>query len=65
MIGDYVRSLEGIAALGIAGLLASMAFFMVILIRALRIPASHADALARLPFDDCPPGPALHDEVAP
>lgn len=65
MIGDYVRSLEGIAALGIAGLLASMAFFVLILIRALRIPASRADTMARLPFDDCPPGPPHHDEVAP
>jgi hypothetical protein len=66
MIGDYLRSLEGIATLGIIGLLASVVLFVAIVIRVLRTPAGHIDLMARLPFDDDRPGfPHHHQKVSP
>jgi hypothetical protein len=65
MIGDYVRSLDGMALLGIIGLIASLAVFIGVVVRALRVPADHVDAMARLPLDDEHPVSLHHDEVAP
>jgi hypothetical protein len=63
MIGDYVRSIEGIATLGIVALTASMMFFVAIIVRTLRAPKESIDSCARLPFDDEPTVSSHHDEV--
>jgi hypothetical protein len=52
MIGDYVRSLEGIATLGVVGLVASFAIFLGIVVCAFRTSTGHCTAMANLPFDD-------------
>jgi hypothetical protein len=65
MIGDYVRSIEGITTLGIVALTASMMFFIAIVIRTLRTPRERIDLYARLPFDDEQTVSSHHDEVVP
>jgi len=65
MIGDYVRSLEGVATLGAVLLLASLAFFVGIIIRVLRTPSHQVDRLAHIPFEDDDTGSVHHKKVAP
>lgn len=63
MIGEYVRSLEGIATFGVIGLVASFALFLGVVVHALRTPSRHIDAMAQLPFDDEHPVSFHPDEV--
>jgi hypothetical protein len=63
MVGEYVRSLEGIAMLGVIGLVASFALFIGIVVYVMRRPAPHIDAMAQLPFDDEHPVSLQPDEV--
>jgi hypothetical protein len=66
MIGDYLRSLDGIATLGSIGLLISIAIFVMIVVRVLRTSPERIDVLARLPFDDDSSlSPHHREEVAP
>ncbi len=65
MIGDYVRSLDGMALLGVIGLLASLAVFIGVVVRAMRAPADHVHTMAHLPLDDEHVVSLHHDEVAP
>lgn len=66
MIGDYLRSLDGIATLGIVGLLASIALFVGIVVRVARTPADHIESQARLPFDEDSSSSSHHcEEAAP
>ena len=65
MIGDYVRSLEGIATLGVIGLVASFAVFLGILVRVFRTSTGHCTAMADLPFDDEHSTTPHHDKVTP
>jgi hypothetical protein len=64
MIGDYVRSLDGMALIGVIGLLASLAVFVGVVVRVMRAPADHVEAMGHLPLDD-EPLVSLHHEVAP
>jgi hypothetical protein len=65
MIGDYVRSLDGVATLGVVMLVVSLAFFVAIVVRVLRTPKEHVNRLSQLPFEDEQSGTANHREVAP
>ncbi len=65
MIGDYVKSLEWIATLGVIGLVASFAVFLGIVARVFRTPADHCTAMAHLPFDDEHNATPLPDEGTP
>ena len=65
MIGDYVRSLEGMATLGVIALVLSFVVFLGIVARAFRTPAGHASAMANLPFDDDHSVTPHHDEANP
>jgi len=65
MIGEYVRSLEGIATLGVIALAASFALFLGVVVRVFRAPTGHWAAMADLPFDDEHSVTPHHDEVTP
>lgn len=51
MIAEFVRSIDGIQVLGIAGLCVSFAAFCLILVRVWGADRAHYDAIARLPLE--------------
>lgn len=57
MIAEFVRSVDGIQILGIAGLCLSFSAFCFIVVRVWRADRAQYNALARLPFesDDATP----------
>lgn len=51
MIAEFVRSIDGIQILGIAGLCVSFSAFCFILVRVWRTDRAEYDAQARLPLE--------------
>jgi hypothetical protein len=51
MIGEFVRSLEGVQAVGIAALLVCFGAFCAIVVRVWYSDSAHLDAMSRLPLD--------------
>jgi hypothetical protein len=52
MIAQYFSSIAGIELVGIAGLLLSVTFFIVVALRAVRAPEAEIASAARLPLED-------------
>lgn len=51
MIGEYIRSIEGIAVLGVVGLCLAIIFFFGVIVWVLRADKDHLRRMSELPLD--------------